>query len=92
MVKLFFNNGGKGCSLPCKVETWTFCDIRKSPLVERTSLVEDGYINSAALEIAADAIILAGCAIEDTKFLPVCNSVSKNDPKPCSLSENISSY
>lgn len=60
MEKLFLSNGGNGCSLPCKFDNWTFCDIKKSPLVERTSLGEDGYINSAALEIAADAIILAG--------------------------------
>lgn len=59
-----------------------FCDIIKSPLVANTSLVDDGYMIYPALDIAAEAIILAGLANDDTMFLPVCNNVEKNDPIP----------
>lgn len=47
-----------------------------------TSLVDDGYMIYPALDIAADAIILAGLAKAETMFLPVCKRVEKKEPIP----------
>lgn len=54
----------------------------RSPLVAKTSLVDDGYMIYPALDIAVEAIIRAGFASADTMFLPVCKRVEKNDPIP----------